>query len=389
MNCEEVMELMQRHLDGDLDHEEFERMTNHLENCPECAEMMQRLKQIDQDLANLPKVTPNFSLVDAILPKLMQIDAAAEPGADGVAPGAEPPIRSGPEAGGLPSGGSAARTAPWYARFKLMQFGGAAAAAVILGVLIVNGLPERGADLINNSAQQESAASGASGGEAMLMSTAEESGAPASKNVGESSAAADSRADAPAAPQQMKEAQDGPRESELAEPNARILAERSAPADEQAPQGNTATANEAGEVKEHDAPVGIAAVEPEEAPDIAQAPPADQGDSLYGITGGMSIMGEPETPGSTADAGAVGMVSEDGVYSATVEQLPDGKLAVTVNEVNGRGNYTSANRWDPSAAVIELRAWQQSTLTYTVKTGETVRTFTIDAANASEKEVKK
>nr|WP_281272184.1 anti-sigma factor [Paenibacillus flagellatus] len=72
------MELMQRHLDRDLIESEQEAMMDHLQQCPECAEMFDRLRQLSQELASLPKVTPPFSLVDSILPQLAEIDRAGE-----------------------------------------------------------------------------------------------------------------------------------------------------------------------------------------------------------------------------------------------------------------------------------------------------------------------
>lgn len=78
MNCEEVMELMQRSLDGDLSLQEQTRMTDHIRACPECAVLLERLVRLSNNLADLPRVEPRFSLVDAILPKLDQIDAERE-----------------------------------------------------------------------------------------------------------------------------------------------------------------------------------------------------------------------------------------------------------------------------------------------------------------------
>ncbi|OBR63131.1 hypothetical protein A7K91_23815 [Paenibacillus oryzae] len=74
MNCQEVMELMQRQLDDDLDESEITVLMNHTRQCPECAEMLERLKLLSAELTSLPKVTPSYSLVDAILPELLRID---------------------------------------------------------------------------------------------------------------------------------------------------------------------------------------------------------------------------------------------------------------------------------------------------------------------------
>jgi hypothetical protein len=77
MNCLEVMELMQRQLDEDLDAQEEALLDAHLEHCSECAEMRVRLKLLSSELTNLPKVVPSYSLVDAILPRLNEIDLQA------------------------------------------------------------------------------------------------------------------------------------------------------------------------------------------------------------------------------------------------------------------------------------------------------------------------
>ncbi|MDK8181033.1 zf-HC2 domain-containing protein [Paenibacillus sp. UMB4589-SE434] len=74
MNCSEVMTLMQRQLDHDLDELEHSLLTEHISQCPACAEMFERLTMLHDDLEMLPKVTPRYSLVDSILPQLDEID---------------------------------------------------------------------------------------------------------------------------------------------------------------------------------------------------------------------------------------------------------------------------------------------------------------------------
>lgn len=78
MNCQEVTEYMQRQLDGDLNGEETEILITHTRHCPECAAMMERLQLLNDGLENLPKVTPSYSLVDAILPRLAELDLHGE-----------------------------------------------------------------------------------------------------------------------------------------------------------------------------------------------------------------------------------------------------------------------------------------------------------------------
>ncbi|MFC4778561.1 zf-HC2 domain-containing protein [Paenibacillus sp. GCM10023252] len=74
MNCQEVMEYMHRQLDGDLDEREAELLRSHTRHCPDCAAMYERLQKLSADLDNLPKVTPSYSLVDAILPRLQELE---------------------------------------------------------------------------------------------------------------------------------------------------------------------------------------------------------------------------------------------------------------------------------------------------------------------------
>ncbi|REK77436.1 anti-sigma factor family protein [Paenibacillus paeoniae] len=77
MNCQEVMELMQRQLDDDLSDAELEVLMNHTRQCPDCAAMLERMKRLSAELTALPKVTPTYSLVDAILPELERLDRLA------------------------------------------------------------------------------------------------------------------------------------------------------------------------------------------------------------------------------------------------------------------------------------------------------------------------
>lgn len=77
MNCQEVIELMQRKLDHDLDDKEHVAMIKHLQRCTDCSELFERLQAVSQELELLPKVVPPYSLVDAIMPQLDAIDGMA------------------------------------------------------------------------------------------------------------------------------------------------------------------------------------------------------------------------------------------------------------------------------------------------------------------------
>ncbi|OXS62531.1 hypothetical protein B1A99_01330 [Cohnella sp. CIP 111063] len=76
MKCQEVMELMQRYIDGDLDQQETSLMMEHADRCSDCAAMLARLRKLSSELEQLPRVVPKFSIVDSILPELERLHAA-------------------------------------------------------------------------------------------------------------------------------------------------------------------------------------------------------------------------------------------------------------------------------------------------------------------------
>lgn len=74
MNCELMIELMQRYVDDNLTVEEEQRLEAHVSTCGQCASTFARLKLLSAELEQLPKVKPRYSVVDSILPKLAEID---------------------------------------------------------------------------------------------------------------------------------------------------------------------------------------------------------------------------------------------------------------------------------------------------------------------------
>ncbi|MED1783081.1 hypothetical protein P4V43_14750 [Brevibacillus fortis] len=79
MTNEEIFELMQRELDGDLLESEQQTLHRLIQKDAELQLMYNRLKDVSQQLEHLPPVVPPFSIVDSILPKLES--AAAKPAA--------------------------------------------------------------------------------------------------------------------------------------------------------------------------------------------------------------------------------------------------------------------------------------------------------------------
>jgi hypothetical protein len=138
MKCQEVMELMQRYADRDLNHDEAATMTAHLHQCPVCEVLFERLVALSNDLEQLPKVVPPFSIVDSIMPRLEQVDRNAD------AVSADP----------LP------RPGLWNRKWKQMPFkglGGIAAACILLVVMLMNNYPFSGRQADNFIASEEMA----------------------------------------------------------------------------------------------------------------------------------------------------------------------------------------------------------------------------------------
>ncbi|GIO55666.1 zf-HC2 domain-containing protein [Paenibacillus cineris] len=167
MKCPEVVEWMHRYLDYDLDEEETVKLYEHLKTCPECADTFRLLKSLSRDLEDLPKVTPKFSLVDAIMPQLDAIDQARHEKSASLeempAPAEMVPVPSRPARKGKFWNTVAGRTAL-----------GGAAAVVILGVAVLNYNPKQLSTAeeppVNTAASKE-----ASGMDAAATSGAEQS----------------------------------------------------------------------------------------------------------------------------------------------------------------------------------------------------------------------
>lgn len=133
MKCAEVMEWMHRYLDHDLNRDEIAQMFRHIDNCPSCAEVFERLSLLSKELEQLPDVKPPFSLVDSILPQLAELDRSSrEQSADRT----EEPVV-------VPFSRDSSRRKPSKGASIASRTGiGAIAAAVILGIAIYN-MPDK------------------------------------------------------------------------------------------------------------------------------------------------------------------------------------------------------------------------------------------------------
>ncbi|MFB5677233.1 zf-HC2 domain-containing protein [Paenibacillus terreus] len=136
MKCEEVMDLMQRYVDHDLDELETFELLDHVAECPACAEKFQILQALSRDLEELPAVTPKYSLVDAILPQLDAIDEARRE--QGSALQEMKPVTL----QGAPGRKQHSEPLPWWKRTAGRAALGVAAAAAVLGVVAVTYEPK-------------------------------------------------------------------------------------------------------------------------------------------------------------------------------------------------------------------------------------------------------
>lgn len=131
MKCEEMMNLMQQSLDQDLTAEEERVMLAHLKQCPGCSDLYVRLKLLNEELAQLPKVKPAYSIVDAILPQLEELPLW------GAEPASGPETSAAAKEQAVPFSTAAARkNRRGLVSWKI--FSGVAAAGIIIGLMLSN-----------------------------------------------------------------------------------------------------------------------------------------------------------------------------------------------------------------------------------------------------------
>lgn len=361
MTCQDRVDLMQRYLDHDLNEAEEQELHLHLQQCSECAELFERLRRLDNELAQLPIVTPAFSLVDAILPQLAELDrqsaaleetAAREP----EAPAFVPP-------GGIP------RTRRSFVSWKWVS--GAAVAAAILGVFVLKDqdimlTPSLGKkDMASNagSAAKMSNASAETALKAGSLPDAKganaqpkQSGAATndSKSVNDQSTA-----NAPKAEKAQPAAADG------AKPNA-ATPEQTAPSSEpkqQQSEYQTPKDDDSGRV-------------------VMSSPAAGSNPSEPAVNQPRGIAAAPNGPSAKGFA----------AVTTTEASSPDGKLVAVVEQskvfirsaANGDTVYKSVYGWTESD-IVSLVGWSEDLLlTYRVQHPGSADTVVIDVSKKTE-----
>ncbi|KAA9007684.1 hypothetical protein F4V43_04165 [Paenibacillus spiritus] len=392
MSCAEVREWMHRYVDHDLSREEAAELFRHIDGCPDCAEEFTQLKLLSMELERLPEVRPPFSLVDAILPRLDEIDRAAAGEPSPVVPPAglsgakdaqnEMTRRSGDRSrrrGGMGMGG----------RFGI----GAAAAALILGIAIFNMPKELPDAQVENSllSVQDTGTKDAAAPSAAAASPDAEanSGQGAAVPEGEPDGAA---ATAAQAPDQANAASSANALGQEAAPSEaapatgqtggedRDAAAAKQPADRKQPSAKAPATDASGSDVRKDLRQGT---QQKKAAAPSSAPSSDPGaadhDSLQ-----MSIMAEPEERSAGGgSAGIMGLApaeaadsswtSPDGLYTARLE---NGRL--NFYSIPEQGSYREGQRLNSVALAGEWVSggWSADgkTFVYTVRSGEEERT---------------
>ncbi|WP_151735934.1 anti-sigma factor family protein [Paenibacillus tengchongensis] len=361
MNCAEVTEWMHRYLDHDLSQDEMIEMFRHIDDCPACAEMFERLNLLSKQLEELPDVKPPFSLVDSILPRLDELDreAAAAP----AQPAAVEDERVIPLAGRSGRSKAARKRSTLATRTGI----GAVAAAVLLLIAIVR-MPESMPAADTDEALQYSmntAAENSAASPEFTESTADQSDMAKMSTFSGDTAAdsepADNAADAGAADQAAPAELAPPAtEAPAAEPAPRAT-KKPASAKQSAPVksgGGAATAKPAQDNNATDsAPAAItkgadaADVSPERQPED-RAAAANMEYGVMGILPGLTAADEP-------------MTSPDGRYAAELagQQLVIYSLPADEGETEQKAIATL-----PLNGVWVSGAWSEDSLEFTYVT---------------------
>nr|WP_268893707.1 zf-HC2 domain-containing protein [Paenibacillus puerhi] len=447
--CQEVIELMQRYLDRDLEETEYRRMLGHLQQCPDCSELFERLVHVSTELESLPKVMPPYSLVDAILPEIERMEAGIGGKEAGwLFPAQEEAAgQSAEQPDDLTSRTRSRQKLGWRGQVRewisFPVLGGVVAAGLIFGFFAFQ------QDLAVKNKMAEEVASKSD----RLLSTPQLTNKASTGSSDSLSAAGSNRADATTAPpaveggggqQPFDASQPAKPEEKQAQPEA-----GQTPATEGQPSGGTAPkpAPGAGAVQpparaetpksgeEDRKPAASSALPVPQEPVSGLPSPGEQkiddqqGAVSKGLPPSGSVNGDqPPVAGTPADGRAdeinrpMGLAVPDeresaqdpnnhgsadrmigpsytisGIPSAPKHDLPskDGNYQavvkdnqVFVHDKSGKEVYASKfDQWN-GADRIELVEWNGPKLKYAVKMNEQTRTFEIDLETLTEIEIK-
>jgi hypothetical protein len=413
MKCEEMMDLMQQSLDQDLTADEELVMLAHLKQCPGCSDLYVRLKLLHDELAQLPKVRPAYSIVDAILPQLEEIplwnaDSAEGPETSAAAKEqvvALPPAAARSNRRGLIS-------------WKI--FSGVAAAGIIIGLLMsnqdnlsVNKSASESAAMQNRMSVPQAASDlGAStGAKGKQDQSAADSATQDLFVVPTLTGAAGTTSAVPpstpaAAPEGSAEQKDisgrvtmaSPTDSSVKDQFGAVL-QKSVIEDQDTAYGappDSADAKLKQQAESPDAadsaPESLSDGTPEEgqfplaiiekAGDSAASPEAEQGGGAASLPpeGDARYMGFTSLAGPAAGGAPQPLPSPDGMYTASVAE---GK--VTITDKDGKAVFVSSIHLGPEVQVSFVEWTDGHTFSYTVKTVSGTETvYVISAGQGKE-----
>jgi hypothetical protein len=320
------MDEMQRFVDQDLTQAEEDSLLAHIEQCPECAASFEQLQRLSAELSLLPMVSPPFSIVDSILPRLAELDAQ----------------QAAIKVAYLPTANQ--RKKP---HFPWKIGAGFVAAAVVFSLVLVNLTPgsnkdaseimTKNGDIANNTRAAGKADSGAGieGTQAQAKGMAP---------------MADKRMDSASAVQEQTSPSDGKSN----------IQNGKAPAEAPAATGEALPAPSAG---------GAAS-----APAATPAPALPSNKVLDQTFGADSLSFSKDQTLASDDGSFIGVINQQTVFI----QTPDGKRI-----------FTSSVQWKASD-VISLVEWQDNQrLIYEVKTPDgAVKRYVMDVIEKTELEQK-
>ncbi|WP_309299333.1 zf-HC2 domain-containing protein [Paenibacillus sp. YYML68] len=437
MMCQEVIELMQRYLDRDLDELEYQSMLGHIQQCPDCTDLFERLMKISNELEHLPKVTPPFSLVDAIMPAIERYEAGGGAFAEHHEASADMDSAAAAE---HPAGERSDRSgASWRKQARewmsLPVMGGVVAAGLIFGFFAFQQPPaatDRSADSLAFEADQRAAQKPAAGvgmaaneggastelrldGQMTNQSSAGDEAGGAAQQLetatGEAKSVSPKLSDPLHAPTEQAEGEGGNQATGggragagNAADQARKLGMDAPPAaklQESAPRGSgaiesfssagdganqssaarTGSSNQADAARSGTESAGEAASPSEKrasAPESSLQQPEEPLQGMRSSGSSYGLMAVPSEPDLVHE-----LPSTDGAYIGYVLSAQ-----VVITDKNGAEVYRSRFEAWKEADQIELLGWSGTKLKYSVLMSGQTRTFEIDLATKKELEIK-
>jgi hypothetical protein len=365
MTCQEVNELMQRHLDRELTPSEETVLRSHMLECPECAAMWERLELLNEELVQLPKVAPAISLVDAILPRLAEIDRLAASLGDHH----ESTVTS--------------NRISWFKRIPWAAAGGVVAAGIVLGLFITNGdmmerrmaddsLPQARDNKIMMNVTSSSQEKALAADQTMVLK--DHSGSNQSAAIAEAGEAPAAEPRALHIPEQPSVSQSaGGSELQSAAPPAQDQQRMS-----EAPTAKGLQASSAGAA---DTPRYSAQTDPgQQAPDAGPHGYAKTAPESEPVPSGQSIFGVTDLP---LEVSPVELTSPEGAYVASV-RAADGLILILQN---GEAVYKSAV-YSLEQVRLFLEHWESETkLIYRVEGNGEVLRYRIDLETGTETQI--